>query len=414
MKKNYTPEQLLKMAVKSIAVDPGADLDGDGRITAADAAQAAGASSAEAVPPAYTYQPNEKYTAARENVLSQLLENSGSTGMDINADRLYDQYRQLYEKNAALSAEHTYGLLSRGTGGYGSSYAASAAAAAYNSYMEGLADRATELERLNLDKTAAQEKSRQNALSALNALDQTDYNRFEDRLSLAFDAAKQGDYSLMEDMDLSTAALRRSDVRALADYAAEYGDDSFLRAMGIDTSSRTDARAYAQAAQAAEYGDYSYLQRLGVDISSLTQARAFSQAAQAAQYGDYSYLRALGVDTSQMQYNALLKTAAEIAQFGDYSALEQLGVDVDRLIENEQFDRAVALAKYGDFSLLGNFTDNAENLRQKVNYTIQRGAEEAYAYGGYEALWDYVYRQVGYGQLNEASARQVLAAVTGG
>ena len=29
MKKQYTADQILKMAVKSIAVDPGADLDGD-------------------------------------------------------------------------------------------------------------------------------------------------------------------------------------------------------------------------------------------------------------------------------------------------------------------------------------------------------------------------------------------------
>ena len=49
-----------------------------------------------------------------------------------------------------------------------------------------------------------------------------------------------------------------------------------------------------------------------------------------------------------------------------------------------------------------------------MNVTIQKGAEEAYAYGGYEALWEYIRRQVGYGQLNEASARQVLSVIAGG
>ena len=37
MSNRYSAEQLLKMAIKKIAVDPGADLDGDNRITPADA-----------------------------------------------------------------------------------------------------------------------------------------------------------------------------------------------------------------------------------------------------------------------------------------------------------------------------------------------------------------------------------------
>ena len=416
MRKQYTPEQLLKMAVKKIAVDPGADLDGDGRVSSADArlADIAASSPAEPKTPAYAYQPDEKTAAAREAVLSGLLENGGETGLNINADKLYNQYRELYEKNAQASAENAYGLASRNTGGYGNSYAASAAAAAYNSFMEGLTDRALDIERLNLEKHSAEREDQLDTLAALNERDKTDYARFADRLELAFNAAKLGDYGPMEEMDLSSAALRRGDVRDLADYAAGYGDESYLKAMGLDLSSRADARAYSQAAAAAEYGDYSYLNALGVDISSLTEARAFSQAAAAAEYGDYSYLNALGVDTAQMQYNALLKTAAQLAQYGDYSALEALGVDVSRLKENEQFERALALAEYGDYSLLGNFTDNAENLRQKVNVTIQKGAEEAYAYGGYEALWNYIRKQVGYGQLSESTARQVLGVITGG
>jgi hypothetical protein len=385
MRKQYTPEQLLKMAVKKIAVDPGADLDGDGRVSSADArlADIAASAPAEPKPPAYAYQPDEKTAAAREAVLSGLLENGGETGLNINADKLYNQYRELYEKNAQASAENAYGLASRNTGGYGSSYAASAAAAAYNSFMEGLTDRALDIERLNLEKHAAGREDQLDTLAALNERDKTDYARFADRLELAFNAAKLGDYGPMEEMDLSSAALRRGDVRDLADYAAGYGDDSFLKAMGLD-------------------------------LSSLSDARAYSQAAAAAQYGDYSYLNALGVDTAQLQYNALLKTAAQLAQYGDYSALEALGVDVSRLKENEQFERALALAEYGDYSLLGNFTDNAENLRQKVNVTIQKGAEEAYAYGGYEALWNYIRKQVGYGQLSESTARQVLSVITGG
>ena len=94
--------------------------------------------------------------------------------------------------------------------------------------------------------------------------------------------------------------------------------------------------------------------------------------------------------------------------------VNEMKIDFQRLIENEQFERALALAKYGDYSLLGSFTDNAENLRQKVNVTIQKGAEEAYAYGGYGALVRYLDKQMGYGQLNEESKAQILRVLTGG
>mgnify|MGYP007101867622 CR=1 FL=1 len=386
MSSKYTARQLLEMAVKKIGVDPNADMDGDNRVSPADARIALreelGLEKKPSDNAAYEYKPDETLTGFRQELLDGLM-NAPAADFDINADKLYNQYRDMYTKNASLAAENAYGLASAYTGGYGNSYAASAASAAYDRYMEGLTDRALEIGQARNAREQAARDDVYKRLNTVNALESADYARHRDRLSLAFDAAKQGDYSQLEELGVNTAGLRRGDITALAQLAASYGDLSFLRAMGVDTDALTDDAALQKALAAADYGDY-------------------------------SYLNALGVDTAGLQYNALLKTAAALSEYGDYSALEALGVDVSALKENALFERALALAKYGDYSLLGSFSENLKNLKQKVSVTVQKGAEEAYAYGGYGSLVKYLDKQVGYGQINEDAKKQILRVVTGG
>ncbi len=383
MSNRYSAEQLLKMAIKKIAVDPGADLDGDNQITTADARLALREEAGKESAGAYAYRPDETLTGLSDDILDRLMNEPAGGSFDINTDALYRQYRDLYTKNASLAAENVFGLAGARTGGYGSSYAASAAAAAYDKYMEGLADRAMEIEDASRKRQEGERAELYRRLNAVNALEQTDYDRYRNGLSLAFDAAKQGDYALLEALGVNSGALRREDIADLAAFAAKYGDLSYLNAMGVDTS-------------------------------SFANDAAFQRALSAAQYGDYSYLNALGVDTSELQYQSLLKTAAALADYGDYSALELLGVDVSGLKEKDLLRRAVMLAQYGDYSLLGGFSENLSGLRQKVSVSVQKGAEEAYAYGGYGALVRYLDRQMGYGQLNEESKAQILRVLTGG
>lgn len=391
MSSKYTADEILKMAVKKMEQDMEADLDGDGQITAADARlasqqadaeKAQGAESSSGVPRGYQYVPDENLSMISSSILDKIL-NYPSSDFDINSDKLYNQYREMYTKNASLSAENTFGLASSFTGGYGNSYAASAASAAYNSYMSGLADKALEIEKLYDSRRKEELNGLYSALDAVNSLENRNYQRYKDSLSLAFDAAKQGDYSLLE-------------------------------SYGIDVSKLKDADALEKAETAAKYGDYSYLEELGIDTRSLIEAEQLQRAVQAAEYGDYSYLNSLGINTSLLRYNELLKTAASIAEFGDYSALELLGVNVNSLIESDQLERALALAKYGDYSLLGSFSDNLSGIKQKISTTIQKGAQEAYAYGGYSALVSYLNKQVGYGQINESAKKQIISVVTGG
>ena len=394
MKKNYSAEEILRMAVKSLAAAPEADLDGNGEITAADArlakrAQAAakaapqgaeGQGQAAGAAAGYTEAPQSRFL--RAELLDRLVSGADSD-LQVNADRLYSQYKDMYAQNASLAAENAYGLASANTGGYGSSYAASAASQAYRRYMEGLTDRAQSIRAQALEEQKAAFDLTAKALNAVNDNEDREYGRYLDDWELAYKAANAGDTGLLEALGLNGEALNAKNDRAFASLAAQYGDMSYLNALGVDT---------------AEYA----------------KSQALQRAVAAAEYGDYSYLKALGVDTDTLEYAKLLDVAAKLAQYGDDSALEALGVDVSRLREEALLEKAVALAAYGDYSLLGSFSENLSGLKQKVSVTVQNGAQDAYAYGGYPALVRYLDRQIGYGQINESTKNQIISVLTGG
>lgn len=70
---------------------------------------------------------------------------------DQKNDPLYQQYAEMYQKNAKLAMQDTVGQATALTGGYGSSYAETAGQAMYNQAMSGLNDKALDLYRTSLD-----------------------------------------------------------------------------------------------------------------------------------------------------------------------------------------------------------------------------------------------------------------------
>ena len=363
-------------------------------------------------PPAPASPKEELMTALLRQAASDPAE--GSFG-GVNRERLYDDYFRRYADSAALAAKNAFGLAAASTGGYGSSWASGAAASAYDSRMRELDDRALEIEKLSqsADSLAlAREKQRSDALyralGLLNDADETAYRHGQDQLALAFKAAAVGDDSLLAALGIDASGLRREKQLAEALRLAEIGDYSALQALGVDVSALTDRDALSAAVTAAKYGDYAKLEALGFDMTGQKNKDALSAAATAAEYGDYTGLQALGIDVSGLRYRELLDAAATLASFGDYSALEELGVDTTSLYEQGLLEKALALAKYGDYSLLGSFAANGGDFKQKISVSIQKGAQEAYWYGGYDVLLRYLDRQVGYGQLTEDGKWQIV------
>lgn len=367
MKKKYTSGEILDMALKKTASSYYADLDKNGTVDVADARLAlrrekglesenkteagVGGESNIGNGGAFGKFDGGNDTAIKKELLDSVLDETGKT-YDIGTDRLYNEYKREYEKSASEAAKNAYGLAAAGTGGYGSSYAASAASAAYGKYLSSLAEKLPEF-------AQSASKLRSDAINdKLNAVEE----------------------------------LRKNESEAYSRY------------------SDTVKNAWT----AAENGDYSYLEALGMNTDALRERAAMSDAVTRAKYGDYSELKYMGVDTSAVEYADLLDIACKVAEKGDYSFLEALGVNVGELQRKDRLETALALAKYGDFSLLGNFSSNIGAIKEKINFTVQRGASEAYSAGGYRGLVSYLNRQISYGQITEKGKQQIIEALTGG
>lgn len=371
MKKNYTSSEILDMAIKKAAANYYADLDGNGQVDVADARIALRRETGLEDEKSIGAKPNTSSsnagttggtgafgayggtedTAMKKELLDSIIADTGKS-YDISTDKLYDEYRREYEKNAQNAAKNVYGIASSNTGGYGSSYAASAASAAYEKYLSDLSEKLPEF----AESAASVKKS-----------------------------AIDGKLDILSE-------LRRNESEAYSRYSD----------------------AVKNAWTAAENGDYSFLESLGMDTAAMRADRATAEAVTAAKYGDYSGLKYMGIDTSAVEYADMLDIACKAADWGDYSYLESLGVDVGGLKEKDKLEKALALAKYGDYTLLGGFSSNISSIKEKINFTVQRGATAAYSAGGYRGLVSYLDRQKEYGQITENGKRQIIKALTNG
>ncbi len=86
-----------------------------------------------------------------EDLLRELL-NSDGFSYDVNGDELYRKYRDRYEREGRLAMKDTMGKAAALTGGYGNTYAETAAAAVRDEYAARAADRIPELYSLALER----------------------------------------------------------------------------------------------------------------------------------------------------------------------------------------------------------------------------------------------------------------------
>ena len=83
----------------------------------------------------------DKSMFSKKDVLADVtgkIENPAKFEYNLNEDALYQQYADQYTKMGKMASEDTMGKAAALTGGYGNSYAATAANQAYNSYMQDL------------------------------------------------------------------------------------------------------------------------------------------------------------------------------------------------------------------------------------------------------------------------------------
>lgn len=98
---------------------------------------------------------------------------------DMNADALYQQYKDRYVQGGKMAMMDTMGQAAALTGGYGNSYAQAVGQQAYQGYLQGLSDKYPELYQLALDKYDRESEAMYRRYSLLGAQEGRDYERYQ-------------------------------------------------------------------------------------------------------------------------------------------------------------------------------------------------------------------------------------------
>ena len=101
---------------------------------------------------------------------------------DLNADMLYQQYRDQYKLLGQHAMMDTMGQAAGLTGGYGSSYSQNAGQQAYQGYLQQLNDKVPELYQLALQKYQAEGNDLMEKYGLLNDRENTAYGRYRDQV----------------------------------------------------------------------------------------------------------------------------------------------------------------------------------------------------------------------------------------
>lgn len=101
---------------------------------------------------------------------------------DMNADALYQQYRDRYVQGGKMAMMDTLGQAAALTGGYGNSYAQEAGQQAYQGYLQGLSDKFPELYQLALSKYDRESDRMRQRYDILGQREGLDYERHQQSL----------------------------------------------------------------------------------------------------------------------------------------------------------------------------------------------------------------------------------------
>lgn len=102
---------------------------------------------------------------------------------DLNADLLYQQYKDQYTNLGQQAMRSTVGDVANMTGGYANSYAATAGNQAYDSYLQELNNKVPELYQLARDTYDRDYNQALSNFQVVGDLDDRDYSRWADQLS---------------------------------------------------------------------------------------------------------------------------------------------------------------------------------------------------------------------------------------
>lgn len=184
----------------------------------------------------------EEYDSAFDEQLAALYEQMNSReafSYDPAADAAFQSYLSRYTREGKAAMEDTMAQGAHLTGGYGSTYAQSAAQQAYNSYLARLSDVLPELQEAAYKRYRDDGAALLEQYELLQGRDKSDYQRYLDALS-AWESEKSAAQKIYE----NAAAADLKQYQLLLDY---FSDKAKTEAKGETTSSTTPAAATAGA-----------------------------------------------------------------------------------------------------------------------------------------------------------------------
>ena len=148
---------------------------------------------------------NSKYSEEIEHILESIL-NREKFSYNINADPLYNQYREQYVNNGKKAMLDTIANASALTGGYANSYAVSAGNQSYNNYLDNLNEIALDLYDRAYSIYKDEGKMDLDRMGILTDLDKADYDKYSDSLNAYY---KNGEYLLKKLSEMSESEYER-------------------------------------------------------------------------------------------------------------------------------------------------------------------------------------------------------------
>lgn len=199
-----------------------------------------------------------EYTSQYQDTLNGLLDqivNGKQFSYDFNADPIYQQYKDQYTMLGQQAMMDTNANAATLTGGYGNSYATTAASQAYQGYLQQVNNKIPELYQAALDKYNADRENLYNQFQAVGNQEdraygqyQDAYNNWQNDVSNAMNA-----YSMLYDQDFSQYQQNVSNWQNDRDYYYGKYSDSVGNDQWTANYNQTEAEnAQAQANWEAE------------------------------------------------------------------------------------------------------------------------------------------------------------------
>lgn len=162
----------------------------------------------------------EQYKSNYQSTLDILLDkivNQKDFSYDFNADALYQNYKNQYTQQGKQAMLDTQAAASSLTGGFGSSYATSAGAQAYQQYLTQLNDKIPELYNLALQKYQLDTDKLYNQYSAVGQQEDRSYGQYRDTVN---DWQNDRSYNLNQ-----YSTMYNQDYGAYRDQVSDYYND---------------------------------------------------------------------------------------------------------------------------------------------------------------------------------------------